>query len=299
MAHCERCERWFGSYQAFWQHERTSGNHHFCDACDRDFVSDAALIQHYSNSSRHTYCTLCDELLDDLGISLNRHDEEVHYECMGCNMVFRDEVDMLTHCRDVHHDRWCAPCRRMFQNENNLRQHLRSATHQPANFACPMKGCGRSFISTAALVLHLESGTCASGMTRAMVDRLVRQYDKRGVITDPSRLIQGPGASGSSPQVTRTWATDRAWNGSAYECYLCHKAFRSLTALNAHLGSPVHSDKLYRCPRDFGGCGTEFRTMSAFCQHVEHGQCGVHRFAGQLRKVIDGVTKGGRLLTGG
>nr|VWO96247.1 C2H2-type domain-containing protein [Ganoderma boninense] len=211
--------------------------------------------------------------------------------------AFRYEFDMLSHCREAHYDRWCAPCKRMFQNENNLRQHLGSATHCPANIVCPMKGCGRSFISTAALVLHLESGTCASGMTREMVDRLVKKYDKHGVITDPSRLIQGSGTS--SPQVTRTWATDRAWNGQAYECYLCHKTFRSLSALNAHLGSPVHGDKLYRCPRGFGGCGIEFRTLSAFCQHVERGQCGVHRFASQLRNVIDGVTKSGRLLTGG
>ncbi len=73
-----------------------------------------------------------------------------HFENVSHVQAFRNEVDMLIHCREVHDDRWCAPCRRMFQNGNNLRQHLDSAIHRPANFPCPMKGCGRSFISTAA-----------------------------------------------------------------------------------------------------------------------------------------------------
>ena len=203
---------------------------------------------------------------------------------------------MLAHCRTAHTDRWCASCKRMFINENNLRQHQRSAIHQPTTVRCPMKGCGRSFVSTAALVLHLESGTCASGMTREMIDRLVAKYDKGGIITNPSRLIQGP--SPSRPEVVRTWATDRAWNGRGYECYVCHKTFPSLTSLNAHLGSPVHGDKLYHCPKAYGGCGTEYRTLSSFIQHVENARCGVNRFKEKFRQIVDDVAKRGRYLTG-
>ncbi|TBU45967.1 hypothetical protein BD309DRAFT_955099 [Dichomitus squalens] len=296
MAYCERCRRWFRSDQALWQHERTSSYHHFCDACDRDFVSETALTQHYMNSSRHTYCTLCSELIDDLDMSLSEHYEEAHYKCPGCHLVYRDRKSMLAHCEEEHADRWCIPCKRMFINANNLRQHQRSAIHQPATIRCPMKGCGKLFISTSHLVLHLESGTCTSGMTRKMIDDLVSKYDKRGIITNPERLIEGP--SRSSPDVIRTWATERAWNGWAYECYVCHKTFSSLTALNAHLGSPVHGDKLYHCPKAYGGCGTEYRTLSAFLQHVESGRCGVIRFQDKFRKIIDDVAKGGRLLTG-
>lgn len=34
-------------------------------------------------------------------------------------------------------------------------------------------------------------------------------------------------------------ATDMAWNGDAYECYLCHRDFNSLRGLNQHLASPA------------------------------------------------------------
>ncbi|KAM5541073.1 hypothetical protein V8D89_005384 [Ganoderma adspersum] len=301
MAYCDRCTRWFGSDQALLQHERTSSYHHLCIACDRDFVSDAALLQHYKKSSRHTYCTLCSELIDHLGISLRQHYEQAHYECPGCNLVFNDESSMLAHCLDVHEDRWCAPCKRMFQNENNLHQHLRSATHQTAKFRCPMTGCGRSFISTSALALHFESGSCPSGITREMVDRFFPELlDKGGIIADPKQLIEGPSSSASPLATTRWWATERTWNGSAYECYLCHRTFKSLVALNAHLGSPTHGDKLYHCPTQFGGCGTEYRTLGAILQHIEDPgrRCAVRRFDGEVNRIFDGLTNSRKWLTG-
>ena len=91
------------------------------------------------------------------------------------------------------------------------------------------------------------------------------------------------------------WATERAWNGLYYECYLCHRTFGSLDALNQHLDSPRHGDKLYHCPTGLRGCGAEFRTLSGFCQHVESEQCGVHRFQHALNGYIDAIPKG-RLL---
>ena len=211
---------------------------------------------------------------------------------------------MLAHCRDAHEERWCAPCKRMFQNENNLRQHLRSATHQTVKFRCPMTGCGRAFISTSALALHFESGSCPSGITREMVDRFFPELlDGGGVITNPGRrLTDGPSSSSSAspPATTRWWATERTWNGSAYECYLCHRTFKSLVALNAHLGSPAHGDKPYHCPTQFGGCGTEYRTLSAILQHIEDPgrRCAVRRFDREVDRIFDGLTNSRRWLTG-
>ena len=92
------------------------------------------------------------------------------------------------------------------------------------------------------------------------------------------------------------WATERAWNGLHYECYLCHRTFASLPALNQHLNSPRHEDDLYHCPTGLRGCGSEFRTLSGFCQHLESEQCGVHRFKDALNSYIDAIPKGKRLL---
>ena len=86
-----------------------------------------------------------------------------------------------------------------------------------------------------------------------------------------------------------------AWNGSAYECYVCGRTFRSLDALNQHLRSPAHAEKKYHCPSAWHGCGTEFKTLSGFCQHVESEQCGVWRFKGKMDRVIDGLGSGKRI----
>ncbi|KAH9058050.1 hypothetical protein EDB87DRAFT_1532298, partial [Lactarius vividus] len=69
------------------------------------------------------------------------------------------------------------------------------------------------------------------------------------------------------------WATERSWNGRAYECFLCHSMSNTLDSLNRHLKSPAHGQKIYRCPKL--DCRIKFVTLSGLCQHVERGTCGV------------------------
>ncbi|KAI0743127.1 hypothetical protein C8Q80DRAFT_1273676 [Daedaleopsis nitida] len=178
----------------------------------------------------------------------------------------------------------------MFTNNNALRHHERSTFHQGRTISCPMKGCSKSFVSRAALVHHLESGGCPSRINRTMVNRIVSKLDAGGVITNPARLLEG------GRTVTGSWATEHAWNGAKYECYVCHRTFTKLFGLNQHLNSPAHTAKFYRCPGQWGGCGMEFKTLSGFCQHVESEQCGVHRFKNAMDKFVDGLSKGKRLL---
>lgn len=41
------------------------------------------------------------------------------------------------------------------------------------------------------------------------------------------------------PPAVRTYiAFEASFNGSGYECYLCHKLFRTLSGLNSYLNSP-------------------------------------------------------------
>ena len=118
----------------------------------------------------------------------------------------------------------------------------------------------------------MESGSCVSGVDRNAVDRFVRHHDKNHVITDPSRMI----TAGDPKRETRLYATPAAWNGAYYECYLCHNTYRSLAALNQHLGSPRHMEKLYICP--LSTCRIKFVTLSGLCQHIESESCGVTKF---------------------
>ncbi|KAI0073427.1 hypothetical protein K474DRAFT_1666615 [Panus rudis PR-1116 ss-1] len=289
MAYCDRCDRWFKSPSALYQHKVNSGSHHWCSDCDRDFVSEWALIQHYVQSRAHSYCQRCDEHFQD-DEELEEHYEEAHWYCRICETIFNSELGLHEHNRQKHW--YCVSCKRVFQNENNLKQHLRSAAHQPKIFACPGRNCDSSFISRAALVLHLESGTCPAGATRQTVNKVALQIDRGRILTNPARMIEYGGGGTST-----TWATERSWNGYAYECILCHREFQSLKALNAHLQSPAHEGKMYRCPQAWSGCGNEFRTASALIQHVESGSCGVTRFKSRMDNAIDSLASKMKMLT--
>ena len=133
-----------------------------------------------------------------------------------------------------------------------------------------------------AMTIHLESGTCVSGITRHMINDKIRAHDKNHLITQ--RLLTYPRANGQSGRVD-TWASEAAWNGRFYECYFCLKQFGSLQALNAHLKSPAHQQKLYHCPK----CATQFKLLSGLVQHVESESCGISRFQ-EVKTAMDRLT---------
>lgn len=142
------------------------------------------------------------------------------------------------------------------------------------------------------MLLHLESGACCSGVNRRVVDTSIREFDRNNVITNPTRLL-----TGGDPNSDTTYiATRAAWNGSFYECYLCHSQFKSLTSLNQHLASPCHQTKNYYCP--LATCRQQFTTLSALCQHIESERCGVAKFS-QVKKAVVRILEGaqGRMLT--
>ena len=86
-----------------------------------------------------------------------------------------------------------------------------------------------------ALVLHMEAGTCASGMTRRQVDELVRlrsctrlttcqvaRYDRNNVITNPNRMITGNGSAPMPmPQSMRLFATEQSYDAYSNRYKLC------------------------------------------------------------------------------
>ena len=41
------------------------------------------------------------------------------------------------------------------------------------------------------------------------------------------------------PTAKVTWATERLWNGEAYECFLCDSEFKMLEQLNTALAEPA------------------------------------------------------------
>ncbi|EAU92390.1 hypothetical protein CC1G_00609 [Coprinopsis cinerea okayama7 len=292
MPYCRKCERSFSNRFGYIQHLLNSSNHNYCHAHGLDFSSPLGLKEHYVQSPEHAYCQYCVEHFDDEW-DLEDHNDAFHVRCEDCNRFFKNEFGLHEHYRQspYHRDQYCTPCRRLFTSENAYKNHLRSSIHQPKNVMCPGRGCGMGFVSTSALALHLESGGCPSGITRAEVNRIIRHYDRNNVITDPSRMI---GNGGRGDDVTY-YATGASWNGWAYECCICHKEYSTLRALNQHLGSPRHQSKIYVCP--WSTCGARFTTLSGFCQHVESESCDVLRANPLAKRIVDGAVRNMRTIT--
>ncbi|KAG2341971.1 hypothetical protein BDR05DRAFT_976668 [Suillus weaverae] len=236
MTDCYRCNRFFNSWSAHHQHARNSNNHWECQRCQLDFESRLGLKEHYVQSLNHHFCQYCDVHFDSMS-DLQDHYEGEHAYCSSCRKVF--DFGLHEHNRQKHADVYCIACNRIFQAPSNLHSHLNSSIHRQKDTVCPFNGCGLAFINNSALILHLESGSCRSGVNRRAVDN---------------------------------WS----WNGQAYECVLCHTQFRALMDLNRHLTSPRHQEKVYRCP--LSTCQAHFVSLSGLCQHIESERCGVTRF---------------------
>ncbi|KAH8990416.1 hypothetical protein EDB86DRAFT_1774917 [Lactarius hatsudake] len=285
--YCKECNH-FGFEESRRQH--MNDRHWYCTVHDLVFKSVAGLRSHYKENSDHHYCFECegdfhneDELWDHL--------VEDHKACGDCHEVFNSYSELQRHEYEVH--MYCAKCDRGFQSESNLRHHLNSKLHRPSTVLCPGPKCNRSFVSPAALTHHFESGACRSGMTREQLNHLVVRADGKNYITNPARLIGEPPGGYEPPMTISAWATELSWNGTKYECFLCHSTFKTLGRLDQHLQSPTHDQKIYKCPKP--DCRVEFVALSALCQHVEGGSCGVRVFR-QVQNAMESLARGSNAI---
>jgi hypothetical protein len=237
--YCDSCEKYFKTLNGYNMHMEHSAAHQSpdweCCFCDRDFGTEQARHQHYAAAANHPYC-------------------------VSCRRTFNDEHSLMQVS--------CTPFNPISSADLGS-QHMRSRIHVGTNISCPF--CNGHFATASGLTIHLESGSCSSGLDRHKINNLIRHMDKKNVITKP--LLAMPGYESASDMV----ATNQAWNGYAFECYFCHREFHSLDALNKHIRSPIHEQKIYRCPGR--GCGREYKLLSGLVQHVESESCGIMRFS--------------------
>ncbi|KAI1559830.1 zf-C2H2-jaz domain containing protein, partial [Pyrenophora tritici-repentis] len=221
-------------------------------------------------------CDFCDLAFYDSRDLEDHQQDEGHYgpryECEACDEWYDTFARIKQHMNSHGHWRnhYCNDCNKGFENENNLQIHLNSRIHRGSNITCPF--CKRGFATATGVTHHLETGSCSKArqLNRDTILAEVRRRDPNQLIT--KKLLTYP-ESGSS--IT---ATSASYNCDTllYECYLCHKGFRELKSLNAHVNSPVHKEKVYHCPGR--ACAREFRALAALFNHLESESCGAVRF---------------------
>lgn len=159
-----------------------------CTNCNRSFRSDHALDDHLASDGHHRVITAAAEKHRDARNSATKlaQFEEVNLRCEACDRTFK------------HHKAWM--------------QHKQSLKHNPiSELKCPLsKKCPGIFSSPSALLFHLESGTCRSGMTRAALNAVVYQHDNERHITSTAHA-----ASVGKAAIANTAKTSVGPNSSA------------------------------------------------------------------------------------
>ncbi|PYI00556.1 hypothetical protein BO78DRAFT_329737 [Aspergillus sclerotiicarbonarius CBS 121057] len=294
MYECDTCPRYFGSWPACRQH--MDDKDHWavfdCETCDEEFSSEEDADWHMSRYGHYAPkipCETCERKFH------TQHSADQHMDALGhwaptwpcetCDQMFFSERAAERHMQDMNHYRhYCRDCDRRFQNENNLRMHLNSKIHRGQNITCPF--CKTAFTTATGVAHHLERGSCprAPSLNRKIIYKWIHSRDTQGIIT--KKMLEWHEDDSGDYSATR-----RAFNGKDWECYICHRKFNTVTALNQHLNSPVHKQKLYHCPNSTGGCGKEFTTIAALFNHWESESCGFMRFEKvqlQAQKIFDG-----------
>ncbi|CAD6588206.1 MAG: hypothetical protein ASARMPREDX12_003190 [Alectoria sarmentosa] len=149
----------------------------WCCDCEQEFVSEHALDQHLNDEVHQRIpCQICRQ--DGSKPALDRHIVAEHYASVNPKRVF--------YRKDAH---GCYICRRQVVKEIDSEQRLTSLKLHPlSDLGCDASGmCKRRFVSPSALLHHLESGSCCSGMTRRIVNDPVQANDPERIISsDPA-----------------------------------------------------------------------------------------------------------------
>ncbi|KAJ6280849.1 hypothetical protein J3E71DRAFT_392137 [Bipolaris maydis] len=116
----------------------------FCYRCDRTFDTGRARDQHYDASARHHICDVCQ--LDG-----SSYDELVQHNRSTLHRIMCDGCD---------DDGWWIP------DSQAYKDHLRNDNHKLVHLKPSVEcyGCTRSFTTYSGMIIHLESGTCTSGI---------------------------------------------------------------------------------------------------------------------------------------
>ena len=211
--------------QASKNRERTQ--QHRCACCRVRYKTSRALRAHQT-STGHCYCQTCDLVFPDTSQHITHvrkvpHDKQ--YQCCDCKREYVDQNSLTTHCcvcdrvykkeadlaqhvtsskthvararasgfQPHSADRYpCPECRMAFQDRNMLTKHMKSKHKPKRTLNCPIgKKCRKKFASASALLNHLESGGCKSGMNRGKLNQLIIRHDKNHYITcvDATKIV--------------------------------------------------------------------------------------------------------------
>jgi hypothetical protein len=207
------------------------GPTHVCGVCGKT-CENSDIFRDHAIATGHCFCSDC-ELTFPSRASWEAHRKSAkhasEFRCCDCNISFVDVHALVAHMesrahrkplrpKSPRHDEnrtmssasgtTCTKCKRKFSCSESLQQHYNSVKHKPlSRLECPMgTNCRGTFTSPSALLHHLESGRCLSGMHREKVFQIVKSCDLN--IISQSSLASAASPSFSPQSYTTRTGTD-------------------------------------------------------------------------------------------
>ena len=280
---CGYCGKTCERLDIFQDHAIATG-HCFCTDCDLDFSSRQSWEDH-RKSAKHASefkCCDCDTSFKDVHALVAHMESRVHRKPL------RPTIDQnkKKNCLSASSSTDCAECRRKFSCSQSLQQHHASLKHKPlSRLECPIgTNCRGTFASPSAMLHHLESGTCSSGMHREEVYQIVQSCDL-GIIDHlqpASAASTLPGLQAyNKPIGSSVWAalsdTESEWSlltpspscGSAEDSLeqwsLLDSVEPQLESVSALAPTTMQTLRCPICPRKRAG----FSTFHCLQQHMD------------------------------
>ncbi|RDW68526.1 hypothetical protein BP5796_09183 [Coleophoma crateriformis] len=199
---CASCKtNWLGPKQ-LEQHQKEE-DHNYCSECDLCFERIQAHVQHVRTIEHASTCQCCDCGRQYPGQgSLDNH-------CCDCDRVFRGPQGLQFHFagHKAHRPRVSVPRldarqdgaektagdsgrsgaatkKSVKQKKQGKKKGKKKEKATKKNINCPAsEQCTKKFARPSALISHLESGRCVSGMTREKLNTMVIDHDQNRLIS--------------------------------------------------------------------------------------------------------------------
>lgn len=223
---CTMCNKKCTGDEGLRMHMKDMHLNCVCPDCKQVFASHSQLVGH-QKAANHVYCREHDVAFADRNSLLVHQKHRLHvtgFECTVCDRRFGTQQGLDDHLANKTHPERevpsndteklanllekieeknlrCEACSKHFKTLTALRQHRASVKHKPlSELKCPMSDkCVGVFTSPSALIFHLESGGCKSGMNRVKLNAIVHLHDSSRHITYAKNA---PGALSAAPSMS-------------------------------------------------------------------------------------------------
>lgn len=210
---CPTCGKILGSVSIYQDHVAFAHKEK-CPTCPASFRNQEALAEHQRKVG-HCACGDCGQVFGSrtaLAAHLESQQHSTDFGCCDCDVSFRNFDALRQHLKTAVHKRKakkdsneaesrpkCEVCGRSFKNAKALKNHCSSLKHKPprkpaskpvpkplGKIACIAESsCRKRFSSPSALLQHLESGSCPSGMDVEKLRDIIIAHDTDRLITSP------------------------------------------------------------------------------------------------------------------